>query len=302
VSSTPGEGSLFHAVLPRVAAGASAPVPVVAPRAAAATGPTILVIEDDATERAWLVATVTAGGYAVDAAATGQEALELCRSRKYDGITLDLFLPDSNGWDILSAIRVSGPNLETPVIVVSVVAEKRLGAGFAIHDYLAKPVSADQLLASLRRAGVTPADLGPILVVDDDPQARRLVDTTLRGVGYRVVTVSSAEQGLRAVASAPWAAVILDLLMPGMDGFDFLDRFRSTPQGHATPVLVWTAKDLTSDDYRRLAASAEGVVLKRQGGAGPLVEELRLHIASSRRAPGPDREGDETSSERARGR
>jgi signal transduction histidine kinase/DNA-binding response OmpR family regulator len=300
VSSTPGEGSLFHAVLPRVARGASAAHLVLAARADAATGPTMLVIEDDATERAWLVATITAGGYTVDAAASGQEALELCRSRKYDGITLDLFLPDSTGWDILREIRRSGPNLETPVIVVTVVAEKRLGAGFAIHDYLVKPVREDQLLRSLRRAGATPADIGTILVVDDDPQARRLVDATLTGAGYRVVTVSSAEQGLRAVSNAPWAAVILDLLMPGMDGFDFLDRFRSTPQGHATPVIVWTAKDLTSDDYRRLAASAHGVVLKRQGGAGPLVEELRLHIAPSRSEPSPEPES--SSLERDSGR
>jgi CheY-like chemotaxis protein len=302
VSSTPGEGSLFYAVLPRAATGAKPAPLALAPRGSAAPASTILVIEDDATERAWLMATLTARGYAVEAAASGQEALELCRSRKYDGITLDLFLPDCTGWDVLREIRRSGPNLETPVIVVTVVGEKGLWSGFAIHDYLVKPVGEDQLLSSLRRAGVTPTDLRPILVVDDDPQARRLVDTMLRGLGYRVVAVSSADQGLRRVANEPVAAVILDLLMPGMDGFDFLDRFRSTPQGRATPVIVWTAKDLTGEDYGRLAASAQGVVLKRQGGAGALIEELRLHVTPSRSETSPEPESDKSSSERARGR
>jgi CheY-like chemotaxis protein len=154
--------------------------------------------------------------------------------------------------------------------VTTVVAERGVGAGFAIHDYLVKPLQAEQLLASLKRAGVeAPADR-PVLVVDDDPHARRLVETTLQGLGYRSVAVASGEEAMRAVGKEPPAAVILDLIMPEMDGFEFLERFRTLPSGRATPVIVWTAKDLTAEDYRRLGASAHGVVLKREGGAANL--------------------------------
>jgi signal transduction histidine kinase/DNA-binding response OmpR family regulator len=275
VSSVYGRGSVFHAVLPRVTrAGAEAPLPVRrAPRAGA---PTLLVIEDDTRERAWLVETLSAAGYAVQVAATGAEAIERCGARTFDGITLDLLLPDMGGWEVLKAIRAGGPNQATPTVVVTVVAEKGVGAGYAIHDYLAKPVRAEELLASLRRAGLRPTVGRPVLVVDDDPQARRLMETMLTALGYATIEAAGGEEGLLLAQREAPAAVILDLYMPGMDGFGFLERFRAMPAGHGTPVIVWTVKDLTAADHARLAASAQAVVLK--GGTGRLIEELRTHV------------------------
>jgi len=286
VSSVHGRGSIFHAVLPRVSRAGVEPPP--APRQAPRVGaPSLLVIEDDTRERAWLVETLTAAGYAVEVAATGAEAIERCGQSAYDGITLDLLLPDVGGWDVLRAIRGGGPNQATPVVVVTVVAEKGVGAGYAIHDFLAKPVRAEELLASLRRAGLRPAVGRPVLVIDDDPQARRLMETMLTSIGYPAIEAASAEEGLVLAEREAPAAVILDLLMPGMGGFGFLERFRGMPAGLGTPVIVWTVQDLTAADHARLAASAQAVVQKG-GSTGRLMEELRTHVAARAGAAAAD--------------
>jgi signal transduction histidine kinase/DNA-binding response OmpR family regulator len=277
VTSTPGQGSVFYAVLPRTAQllpaeAEAAPAPIRSRRGA----PTLLVIEDDTKERSWLVETLSGAGYAVEVAATGREAIARCGERAYDGITLDLLLPDMGGWDVLKAIRAGGPNVATPTVVVTVVVEKGVGAGYAIHDYLAKPVRAEDLLESLRRAGLQPRGGRPVLVVDDDPQARRLMEATLHAIGYASIEAASAEEGLRLADRRLPAAVILDLSMPGMDGFEFLDRFRGSAAGRGTPVIVWTVRDLTAADHARLAASAQAVVSK--SGTGRLIEELRTYV------------------------
>jgi signal transduction histidine kinase/DNA-binding response OmpR family regulator len=275
VSSIVGEGSTFHAVLPRLArvAAFDGPSPATVRRPGT---PTLLVIEDDTPERIWLVETLSAAGYSVDVAVTGKEAIEKCRKSAYDGITLDLLLPDMGGWDVLKAIRGKGPNRTTPMVVVTVVAERGVGAGYAIHDYLAKPVRPEDLIAALHSAGLHPTMGRPVLIVDDDPRARRLMETMLQGIGYPSVEATSAEEGLGLAARDEPAAVILDLSMPGMDGFEFLERFRATPAGRGTPVIVWTVKDLTSADHDRLAATAQAVV--RKGGTERLLEELRTHV------------------------
>ena len=282
VRSTPGRGSLFFAVLPRMAGEVQAIEVAELPDRHHPDAPTVLVIEDDAKEREWLVRTLSAAGYAVEVATSGRQALDRCREHTFDAITLDLLLSDMGGWDVLKALRSSGSNQTTPAIVVTVVAEKGVAAGFAIHDYLIKPVRPEELVASLQRAGLQPTGSGPILIVDDDPQARRLLETALQTLDYRTFAVSSAAEGLRIATSARLGAVILDLLMPGMDGFDFLDRFKRIPTGPQTPVIVWTAKDLTTEDYDRLGATAVAIALKGDSGIGPLLEKLRACVPITR--------------------
>ena len=125
-------------------------------------------------------------------------------------------------------MRAGGPNRDTPVIVVTVVAEKGAGIGFHVHDMLVKPVLGDQLLASLKRAQLAPDNSRPILVVDDDAQALKLADKALHQLGYRAICRSNAKSALQAVREARPAAVILDLAMPEIDGFEFLKRFRQS--------------------------------------------------------------------------
>ena len=279
VHSALGKGSVFFAVLPRLAGASATNGAEPEGRVPRPAEQTILVVEDDNDERRWLVDTLAKAGYGVEVARTGHEAVLRCRERRFDAITLDLLLPDTVGWEVLREVRAAGRNQVTPAIVVTVVAEKDAGSAFAIHDYITKPVRAEQLLASLERAGVLPTDTRPILIVDDDPQARRLMDATLQSVGYRVLPAASGEEGLNVAAAHAPAAVVLDLLMPSMDGFEFLERFRRTAAGLVTPVIVWTAKDVTAQDHSRLAASlAHAVVAKGEGSARSLIEELRSCI------------------------
>jgi CheY-like chemotaxis protein len=199
----------------------------------------------------------------------------LCQQRAFVAITLDMLLPDMGGMQLLHEVRATPLNADTPVVALTVSAERELSSGFRLHDYLTKPVREDALLATLRRAQVLPASTRPILVVDDDPGALRLADATLRAAGYQCVCYSSGQDALLASQAEPPAAVILDLLMPGMDGFEFIDRFKRTPQGRGAPIIIWTVKDLTADDRDRLRVSAHSVVSKSLGGSAGLVDELR---------------------------
>ena len=154
VKSALGEGSTFHACLPRHAISMPrTPTPIVfAPMREGAR--TVLIVEDDARDQLQLVAALESAGYAVELAASGSEAISRWRSRAYDAATIDLLLPDMSGLELLSALRGETSNRGTPIIVITVVPDARLVAGFTVHDVLHKPLDRDRLLASLARAGL----------------------------------------------------------------------------------------------------------------------------------------------------
>ncbi len=278
VQSTPGVGSTFSAILPRSLPVdpaerrvTMAPPPPVARADAAA----VLVIEDESRDREWLLATLRAAGYRAQAATSGVDAIRMCRISRFDAVTLDLALPDINGWEVLREIRATQLNRDVPVIAVSVSAERGQLAGFRLHDYLVKPVAEAQLLASLRQALPESGDNRPVLIVDDDPTALRLAEAALRQLGYRPVCTSSGAEALRAIASDPPAVVVIDLLMPEMDGFELVARLRDSVAGRDVPVIIWTVKDLSAAERAHLRAAAATVVYKGAGGAATLVDELR---------------------------
>jgi PAS domain S-box-containing protein len=277
VTSTPGRGSVFYAVLPRVGGAVTSDTQLPAVRHRP-HGPVVLVVEDDVIDREWLVRTLSDAGIAADTAATGKEAITLAKTRQYDAITVDLLLPDIQGQTVIQAIREEGPNRETPVIVVTVLAERGLGLGFRIHDVLSKPVRADELVAALNRVGVPRDGSQPILIVDDDPQALKLAHTVLQDFGYRSICRSDSESGLRAALEERPAAIVLDLLMPGMNGFEFLQRFRSSPGSRGVPIIIWSVADLTTAERERVMELAQGVVPKGQGGQ-VLIDELRAFLS-----------------------
>jgi PAS domain S-box-containing protein len=270
VKSTPGQGSTFHAVLPRRSSVAAA-IPL------ARAGGSILVVEDDPGDQKILAETLEAAGYSVEIAPSGARALELARARHFQAITLDLLLPDMSGLEVLSAIRNGSPNVETPVLVVTIVSETRVIAGFAVHDVIPKPLDGARLVESLSRAGVKPDRDGTILVVDDDPGSLKLMDTSLTQVGYRTDCRNDALAALDVAAVKAPLAVVLDLMMPGVDGFGFLKRFRELPSCRSVPVLVWTMKDLTREERERLGRSAQAVVGK-DGGVASLLDELDVQL------------------------
>jgi len=247
----------------------------------------VLVVEDESRDAEWLSEMLRDAGYAVEVAASGAEAIEACRRRAFAAILLDLVLPDMSGWDALCEIRAAGLNIVVPTIVVSVSAEDHKGAAFLVHDILAKPVDGAAVLASLRRAGVTPSGPRPIVVIDDDPATLKLIAATLVERGYEVVCFAEAEAALEAAASDPPGVIVLDLLLPGMSGFEFLHRLRGTEAGLHVPVVVWTVKDLTHEERLYLRASANAVVQKCERGTAALLDELRPFLGRPSRAARP---------------
>jgi PAS domain S-box-containing protein len=279
LTSTLGTGSCFYVILPRIARGGVIETGAAPAGAARTPGQrAVLVVEDDAKERAWLIRTLTAAGYAVEGAATGDAAIRAAHGRPFDAVTLDLLLPDMSGWDVLRTIRAGERNRDVAAIVVTVVADKGVGVGFVIHDFLDKPVAADVLLRALQKISAPAAGERSLLIIDDDPDATKLVAPVLRDHGYRLVVVKDAASGLKAARTNPPTAVLLDLLMPGMDGFEFLRQFRLTDVGRHTPVIIWTMKGLTSAERVRLQASAQAMVSKGAGSSQTLIDELAVHL------------------------
>jgi CheY-like chemotaxis protein len=156
---------------------------------------------------------------------------------------------------------------------VSVVAERGVVGGFPVHDYLQKPINGTEVLASLSRAGVAPDKDGTILVVDDDPSALKLMCATLGQLGYSTECAADGEVALDMAAKRRPLAVVLDLLMPKVDGFDFLLRFRGSPDHRSIPVVIWTMKDLTAGDHARLRDLAQAILVK--GSSTQMTEQLR---------------------------
>ncbi|HZS61678.1 MAG TPA: PAS domain S-box protein [Gemmatimonadaceae bacterium] len=257
-------GAIFSAILPLTTGSATTP----------SVNPMVLVIEDEATDRALCREALVADGYDVEEASTGAVALQRCRQQRYAAILLDLLLPDMSGHALLSAIRRDGLNAATPVIVITMSTHHGLRVGCHVADVLQKPASRDALLDALRRARIAP---GLVLVVDDDPRAIALVAALLEPDGYHVRGAPHAEAGLAAAAEQRPSVVILDLLMPNIDGFQFLERFRREPAYQGIPVIIWTAKDLSAADHAALAATVQGVVSKT-GSPQPLLDELRALV------------------------
>jgi PAS domain S-box-containing protein len=281
VKSKEGIGTVFSAILPRnmksidviPLSSIKSPIP--------GLYPTVLVIEDDPKERDWIVQTLDKAGYFVEAVATGTEAIERCRKKSYAMVTLDLLLPDASGWVVLREIHLTPLNKDIPVIIVTACAESNTGAGFQIHDFLVKPVQEEVLLNSLKRARITPPGMGPILLIDDDIRLLKMMDEKFKELGYRPVSKSTGDEALKAAEGEMPAVVILDLLMPGMSGFEFLDRFRKLPGAMSVPIVVWTAKDLSKSERDRLDETAQAVVLKKHGGTQSLVDELKRCLVAA---------------------
>jgi signal transduction histidine kinase/DNA-binding response OmpR family regulator len=280
VQSEPGQGSVFYAVLPREPRQAERIPAGLLPLAHSNGGPTVLVVEDDRHDQALLERLLSSAGYVVDVVRTGADAVARSHERHFDAVILDLILPDVSGFDVLRRIRATGKNPTVPTIVVTMMAEKGLEKAFAVNDWLVKPVDPSDLLTSLERV-VGTNDHGTVLVVDDDPASLKLAKATIKQLGCRVVCAPGGEEGLEAAAKhRPLAAIVLDLLMPGVDGFQFLDRLRDDADSEQTPVIVWTSKDLTPADWATLRKSTQGIVGKAQQDAR-LVDELRRCLEQS---------------------
>ena len=196
-----------------------------------------------------------------------------------DAITLDLLLPDGNGLETLHQLKKDPATGHIPIIVVSVADERGMGMALGASEYLTKPVEEAALLTALRKH-IPPASRGAakILVVDDDTATRYLLAEILDAEGYVSLLATSGLEAFDILGRVRPAALLLDLLMPGMDGFELLARVKKDKSLRSLPVLVLTAKHLTNQDIRNLAGKVRGIFLKENSWKEALLDQLRLVV------------------------
>jgi signal transduction histidine kinase/CheY-like chemotaxis protein len=301
VQSTPGQGSTFTVTLPaevEVTDAAGAPRaerPVRPASPTARTTPTssvVLVIDDDPTVLELMERFLLKEGFAVITATNGVEGLRRAREARPAAITLDVLMPDLDGWAVLAALKSDPALADIPVILVSVVDEQSRGYSLGAADYLVKPVDRERLNEALRRlCGSRRA--GRLLVVEDDITTRQIVRQALEREGWAVTEAENGRVALARLAEARPDVIVLDLMMPEMDGFEFLGELRRDNAWRDVPVLVLTAMDLGEADRRRLSGEVERIIRKDAGDRDELLREIsRLLSASVRRRSDREANGD----------
>ncbi len=271
VTSEPGKGSVFTVRLPGSGAARAASA---SEEARPQDGECVLVIDDDATARELITEHLKAEGFSVTTAAGGLEGLKLAKELRPIAITLDVMMPDLDGWSVLAALRQDSELAEIPVIMVSILDEQRRAASLGAAGYLTKPIERERLTRMIGRFRV-PARATRILLVDDDADARERLRGWLDGGQWAVREAANGREALAHVQADKPDVILLDLMMPEMDGFAVVAALQKEPRWSDIPVIVVTARDLDAEDRRRLNSGVQSVLVKETFRPGELVERIR---------------------------
>jgi len=240
------------------------------------SGPLVVVIEDDRQSLELLTLHLEGAGVRVASARDGSAGLHEVRRRHPAAVVLDIRLPGGmDGWDVLAAIKADPTTARVPVVVVSMVDERGRGFALGAADYLVKPVSREDVVAALTNVSVLPGSERTLLAIDDDPLAVELVKAVFEADGWTVLTATDGEKGITIARSRRPSAVVLDLLMPGVDGFAVLEALRRDPTTRSTPVVVLTAKTMTQEDRERLSGQISYIAAKGEFEPAVLVDLVR---------------------------
>jgi PAS domain S-box-containing protein len=233
---------------------------------------TILAIDDDPSARDLLQRLLRKEGYHAIVAASGQEGLQLARAHSPDAILLDLRMPDLDGWEVLTQLK-SDPDLaDIPVVMVSIEDERASLCALGAVDYLVKPIDSERLLAILQPYR-TELSSTSVLVVEDNPGNREMICRQLTRAGWDVLEAQNGLQALAVLQTQQPGVVLLDLMMPEMDGFEFIRQLRAHPQWRSLPVIVLTAKDLTVEERQWLGGQTQRIYQKGTGNQ-QLLDEI----------------------------
>jgi len=239
-----------------------------------ADAPSILVIDDDPNVHKLIEKTLRSENYTFHFAVRGEEGLRIAKESKPAAITLDVMMPGLDGWAILAKLKEDQDTRDIPVIMLSIVANKELGFALGAADYLTKPVALDELKSCISKYTCLNPE-GPILIIEDEPHLRELTGRLLSSANYNSVQADNGVHALEQVRTQKPSLILLDLMMPVMDGFEFLTELRENPEWKDIPVVVLTAKDLTEEDYDRLVGKTEKIFAKGASVQETLLAEVR---------------------------
>ncbi len=276
VESELGVGSIFRMRIP-LEVGAEAQ-PREESEEPVENGEYVLVVDDDRDARDIMTRFLEGEGYRVATASDAETAFAMVRRHPPLAVTLDIIMPGTDGWELLRRLKEDPGSRDVPVVVSSVVDDPNKGFTLGAADYLTKPIERAELLAAIER--FTPDPKAPVLVVDDDEASRVRLRSILEGLGWQVTESVNGQEGLERVAEQMPSLVILDLMMPVMDGFEFVHRLRQNEAAAALPVVVVSAMELTPEDRARLRGRASEVLHKGSFERGALLRCIRDAIGA----------------------
>jgi DNA-binding response OmpR family regulator len=240
------------------------------------------VVEDDPAASELLTRQLTSAGYRTHVVRTGSDALIKARELKPAAITLDVILPELDGWEVLSKLKSDEATSAIPIIVVSVVDNPELGIALGAMDYFVKPVDGKELVQRLNRFEFK-RTLGQeevrVLVVDDEPSTLEWLRHTLEPAGFKVLTASGGREAIKLARSRKPDLVLLDLMMPEVSGFDVVEALRSQEATRKTPIMILTAMNLTEADKQHLNGRVSDILSRGSVGAADIVQLLKRVVA-----------------------
>ncbi|HEV2413379.1 MAG TPA: response regulator, partial [Candidatus Dormibacteraeota bacterium] len=246
--------------------------------------PLILVVEDNPAAAEILGRHLRQGGFRMQVARNGAEALAMAGDLKPVAVTLDILLPGIDGWEVLARLKDDEATRNIPVVVVSVVDKPALARALGAIDYLVKPVDGKALLARLDNFAFTPKEKrGPVrvLAVDDEPTNLELIEAHLKPAGFEVLRANGGQEGIDMAKSERPDLVLLDLMMPGVNGFDVVEALRADDATQLIPIMVLTAKLLTESDKRTLNGQVAGVFQRDSVARAELIALLRSIVSKT---------------------
>ena len=285
-----GQGSTFTIRIPASLPGVQVPQPSADTTEAisgseleslrqAGPGSTILVIDDDPEACEIIERYLTKDGYSVATAASGEQGLRLAHEIQPAAITLDVMMPEMDGWSVLRALKADPVLRKIPVIMLTMIDDRTRGYSLGAVDYLTKPVDRELLNKALSRYYRAEQDICPVLLVEDDIETREVMAHALEKAGWTVSEAGNGQQALDIMSDLQPMLILLDLMMPVMDGFDFLAAMRARPEWRHIPVIVITAKDLTGADRDRLSGKVEEIVEKNAYTREQLLQHVSEAVA-----------------------
>jgi CheY-like chemotaxis protein len=284
VRSESGKGSTFTVVLPRSVDDSASHTQIFTKQTiatpAANNGPCVLVIDDDSSARDLMQRSLAKDGFSVEVAADGPAGLALARQLKPAVITLDVMMPHMDGWSVLNALKADPSTASIPVIMLTMMDDRQMGFALGAADYFTKPIDFQRLHQVLEKHRLSAAT-HTVLVIEDDASTREMLQRTLEKEGWRVTEAANGRAGLAELAKQMPALILLDLMMPEMDGFEFMETLRRSGEPPRVPVIVITAKDLTEEERRRLNGGVERIIQKGAATREQVLAEVRAILSGA---------------------
>ena len=239
----------------------------------------LLIVDDKPANLDLLREMLAPLGHLIFFATSGAKALEIATSTLPDMVLLDVMMPGMDGWVVLRMLKADPELNGIPVIMLTMIDDRTRGYSLGAVDYLTKPVDRELLHNTLSRYHCA-EEVCQVLLVEDDAATRTLVAATLEKVGWEVLEAGNGQEALDRMSDVAPRLILLDLMMPVMDGFGFLAAMRARPEWEHIPVIVITAKDLTTEDRARLAGNVEDVLEKTAYTREQLLQHVRDAVAS----------------------